>query len=374
MGRAVEVEPHRGLGGQRQRDVRAVRYRAGPVVDVPVVVQGDLVLPAAGGHGEVAAPDAVGPEGQLRRRAFGLPVARAPELVLEAADEGDRRLGRRGRLADDGDGVRRGRVGDRDDLVRGDRERDVRGGIGHVPRFVEGRLHLVVAGRDLVTDERVDAVAVRILEPRPKAVGLPIARAADLALEAAGGRGDGRVPVARDPVRSVRVVELRRVGVADRQADVAAVEGRIDAVVLVPGVVQGCLVFVGGGGGRHWERALPDLVRRVIREVRGGALRLPVPGASQLALQAAGDRHARGRRRMRGQHGHDGRRGHETGEQEHAPDESDQARPNTRAAGLTGRGAHRRTSETSAGASPCHDFDAVREPSGRRAGRCWVGG
>ena len=60
----------------------AVRLRVRAVVLVPAVVQRRLVLPVAGGHGERALPDVVGGvEGEVRRGAAGIPVARAAELA-----------------------------------------------------------------------------------------------------------------------------------------------------------------------------------------------------------------------------------------------------------------------------------------------------
>ena len=71
-------------------DVRPVAHRTRAVVLVPGAVEGGLVLPGARGHGEAALPDAVlGVERQARGGALRLPVAGTPELLLEAARDGD---------------------------------------------------------------------------------------------------------------------------------------------------------------------------------------------------------------------------------------------------------------------------------------------
>ncbi len=77
-----------------------------------------------------------------------------------------------------------------------------------VPALADRDLHLVVAGGEGARAEDVDPVAVRVLQPGAQAVGLPVARAPELALEAAGRHRDHLVVVVRDPVRLVRVVEL----------------------------------------------------------------------------------------------------------------------------------------------------------------------
>ena len=85
------------------------------------------------------------------------------------------------------------------------------------------------------------------------------------------------------------------------ERDVRPVRLRVEAVVLVPAVVQGSLVLVAAG--RKRERLLPDVVVRVVGEVCGRAVRLPVARAAELGLQRAGERH-RGRvRRVRRRRG-----------------------------------------------------------------------
>ena len=130
-------------------------------------------------------------------------------------------------------------------------------------------------------------------------LGIPVARAAELRLEAAGGGRDHGALVVGRPVGLVVVVELDAAGRGEARRDVAAVEDRVEAVVLVPGVVERGLVLVAAG--REGEGALPDVVGRVVGEVRRGAGRIPVAGAARLRLQRPGDRD-RGRigRRRRG--------------------------------------------------------------------------
>ncbi len=108
----------------------------------------------------------------------------------------------------DSDVVGGGVVAEGDRVAVDRREADVAGGMTGVPGFVERDLELVVAGRDLVGAELVHTVAVGVLQPGPQAVGLPVARATELGLEAAGRGGDRGVDVVGDPVGLVVVVEL----------------------------------------------------------------------------------------------------------------------------------------------------------------------
>src|SRR4051794_27859340 len=69
-----------------------------------------------------------------------------------------------------------------------------------VPALVDRYLRLVRAGGQRRRLERVDAVPVGILEPGAQAAGIPVARAAEPGLEAAGGGRDDRALVVGRPV------------------------------------------------------------------------------------------------------------------------------------------------------------------------------
>jgi hypothetical protein len=60
------------------------------------------------------------------------------------------------------------------------------GAVVDIPRFIVGYFALIIPGRDVGGREAVDAIAIRVLQPRAQAVRLPVARAADLALEVPG--------------------------------------------------------------------------------------------------------------------------------------------------------------------------------------------
>ena len=223
--------------------------------------------------------------------------------------------------------VRRRVVGERDlGVVDRDRERDVGAVEGAaeavvlVPVLVDRHLRLVRARRQRRRLERVDAVAVRVLEPRAQAAGIPVARAAELRLEAAGGGRDHGAPVVGRPVGLVVVVELDASGRGQARRDVAAVQLRVQAVVLVPGVVERGLVLVAAG--REGEGALPDVVGRVVGEVRRGAGRIPVAGAAGLRLQRPRDRDRGriGRRRRGGEQDEPGggKRDHQSAQHPHS--------------------------------------------------------
>ena len=190
---------------------------------------------------------------------------------------------------------------------RDDAERDVRAA-GHaalavvlVPALVDRDLGLVIADGERGRLERVRPVAVGILEPRAQAARIPVAGTAELGLEAARRDRDHRALVVGRPVRLVVVIELD--GPAGRgERDVRAVRHRVQAVVLVPGVVERGLVLVAAG--RERERALPDVVARVVREMRPRTARIPVAGAAGLRLQRPRDRdRGRVRRVRRGRRG-----------------------------------------------------------------------
>src|SRR2546426_6694460 len=102
----------RSLHGRGRRevqgDVGTVLLGVPPVVLAPGVVDGRLVLPAAGGEGEGALPHNVnGVEAQVSGRALGLPVSRAAQLALQAARDGHARRRRRVR-GQEGNGARPG--------------------------------------------------------------------------------------------------------------------------------------------------------------------------------------------------------------------------------------------------------------------------
>src|SRR5262249_57751554 len=130
------------------------------------------------------------------------------------------------------------------------------------------------------------------------------------------GQGDGRGVVVGDPVGLVVVVELdARVG-GEIEGDVGAVRDGVEAVVLVPGVVERGLVLVASGGQR--EGSLPDVVARVVGQVRGRARGIPVAPAARLRLQGTGDRDRR-RARRRGGGGEQDEGGRPTGGPPTAP-------------------------------------------------------
>ena len=186
------------------------------------------------------------------------------------------------------------------------RERDIRPArhaaraVVLAPALVDRDLGLVVARGQVLVAKVVGAVAVRVLQPGAEAVGLPVTGTPQLALEAAGHGRDHRVRIARDPVRLVRVIELHRLRCDGRFRGMFAPPGvAFSAVVLAPAAVQRRLVLPAAG--RHGERALPNVVGRVEGEVSVRTVRLPVARAAELALEAAGDRHARGRWGVGGQ-------------------------------------------------------------------------
>ena len=208
-----------------------------------------------------------------------------------------------------------------------------------VPALVDRDLALVAALRQSRRLEGVDAVAVGILEPRTEAVGLPVAWAAELALEAARRDGDDGTDVVGDPMALVVVVELDVPAAAGIDRDVRATRLGMKAVVLVPGVVERRLVLEAAAG--KAERSLPDVVGRVVREMCGRAVGDPVAAAAELALEAAGDRHARGGGRMRGEHGGRARRRDERRDQDRRPDSRAEASCEAERTELRGRRAHR---------------------------------
>ena len=232
-------------------------------------------------------------------------VAGGAEAVLaRQAEVGERARGSRRVVGDDREDVRRRVVGEGDlRVVRRDGEGDV-GAAGDatcavvlVEALVDRDLPLVRAGRERRRLERVDAVPIRVLEPRAQAGGIPVTRAAELGLEASGRDGDHRVPVVGDPVALVVVVELDVRARGEVERDVRAIRLRAEAVVLGPRVVQRSLVLEAARGQR--ERALPDVVGGVVGEMGRRAVRLPVARAAELRLQRAGDRDGRRVRRVR---------------------------------------------------------------------------
>ena len=180
-------------------------------------------------------------------------VPRGAEAVLAREVEVRERAGAAGRAGDgggDGQDVRRSVVGEshlraRDRNVEHDVRpvRDPALAVVLVPALVDRDLPLVRALRQRRRLERVDPVAVGVLQPGAEAARIPVGRTAELGLKASRGDGDDRAPVVRAPVALVVVVELdtRRRGEVER--DVRAVCLRVSAVVLVPRVVEGGLVL-----------------------------------------------------------------------------------------------------------------------------------
>jgi hypothetical protein len=210
--------------------------------------------------------------------------------------------------------VGHGVVAERDEVVGPDGEGDVRpvpqapGAVVLVPRLVDRHLGLVVARQQRGRGEAGDAVAVGVLEPGPQARGVPVGGTAQLALVAAGHRRDHRRDVVGHPVGAVVVEKLDRGRRRQVHHDVGPVPHGPGAVVLVPGAVQRGLVLPGAGG--QGEVRLPDTVVRVERQLREGALGLPVTGAAELALEAPGDGHADRRRSRHPRRPGDARRRH----------------------------------------------------------------
>jgi len=126
------------------------------------------------------------------------------------------------------------------------------------PVLVVRHLDLVVVGGELRGGERVDAIAVRVLQPGAQAPGLPVAGAAQFALETAGQRGDDRVLIVGHPVGFVGVVKFDIGGGAQWKADVGAVRGGVFTIIFIPAVIDGCLVFPTAR--RDRKDSLPDLV------------------------------------------------------------------------------------------------------------------
>src|SRR3954451_2986394 len=98
-------------------------------------------------------------------------------------------------------------------------------------------------------------------------------------------------------MRLVVVVELHRAAWRG-DGDVVAAGDSVEAVVLVPGVVERRLVLIVPG--RDGPRPLPHVVGCVVREVGPRAGRIPVARAADLRLEVAGDGHVAGGRRVAG--------------------------------------------------------------------------
>ena len=179
----------RHVAGLEVGEGRAVRDDVLEGLDVGVV-DGRVVDVAEDAAGD-RVPD-------LRRR-----VPRRAQAVLAGQVEVRQGARTAGRAMIDGDrdrqDVRHRVVGEGDLRVVGrDGERDVRpvrdtaGAVVLVPALVDRDLGLVRAGRQRGRLERVDAVAVGVLQPGPEAARVPVAGAAQLGLEAARGHGDDR--------------------------------------------------------------------------------------------------------------------------------------------------------------------------------------
>ncbi len=265
----LEVGERRTVGDDvlERLDVRVVDGR---VVDVAEDAVRDRV-PDLGGRVAGGAETVLSRQAEVRERA------------RPARSSGRRRDGHRQH-------VRSGVVAERHfRVVDGDVERDVRAvedaplAVVLAPVLVDCDLRLVGPGRQDRRLERVDPVAVRILEPRAQAGGVPVSRTAELGLEAPGRDGDDRAPVVGAPVGFVVVVELDAAGRREVQRDVRPVRLRVEAVVLRPRVVERGLVLVAPG--RQRERPLPHVVARVVAQVRHGAGGIPVARATCLQLE-----------------------------------------------------------------------------------------
>ena len=194
----LEVGERRAVGDDvlERLDVRVVDRR---VVDVAEDAVRDRV-PDLGGR------VAGGAEAVLTRQ------AEVGERARPAGSAGGCRDGHRQHV---GGGV----VAERDvRVVDGHVERDVGAvedavlAVVLVPTLVNRDLRLVRACGQCCRLERVDPVAVRVLEPRAQAAGVPVSRAAELGLEAAGRDGDHGAPAVGGPVRLVVVIELDAAG------------------------------------------------------------------------------------------------------------------------------------------------------------------
>ena len=239
-------------------------------------------------------------EPDLRRR-----VARRPQAVLAGEVEMGKRAGRALWVGHrDSQDMRRGDVAEGDlRMVGRNRERDVRSARDTAlavvlrPILVDRHLRLIGARRKRSRLERVDPVAVRVLEPGTETARVPVARATELRLEAPCSNRDHRALVVGDPVALVVVVELDTGIRGQIERNVRPAQLRVQAVVLRPRVVQRRLVLIGPR--RQRERPLPHIVVRVVGEMRHRARRIPVARAAGLRLERTGDRDGRRIRRVR---------------------------------------------------------------------------
>ena len=85
-------------------------------------------------------------------------------------------------------------------------------------------------------------------------------------------------------MRLVIIVELDGCARAKVQRDVGPTGHCVQAVVLVPIIVEGGLIFLVAGG--HRPGSLPDIVIGIIDQMRGSAGRIPVTGAAQLRIES----------------------------------------------------------------------------------------
>ena len=166
--------------------------------------------------------------------------------------------------------------------------------VADIPILVERHLELIAAGNAGRRVVGVHAVAVNILQPGFEALRLPIAGAADLALERAGGGSDGGVAVVGDPVAGLVEIELdRRAAGGHYQRDVVATQRSVQTIAADrPRIVNDRLVLVVAGGQGH--REAPHAVRRAAGHVGGGAVLLPVATTGDQMAEAAGDGHGVG--------------------------------------------------------------------------------
>jgi hypothetical protein len=84
-------------------------------------------------------------------------------------------------------------------------------------------------------------------------------------------------------VALVIVVELDAGVSGQVERDVGAAGDGVEAVVLAPTVVERGFVLIAAG--RHRVGALPDIIGRVVGQIGGGAVGLPIARTAQFLLQ-----------------------------------------------------------------------------------------
>jgi len=90
MALMVVIELDTGRGTKVEGDIGSISLRADPVVFVPAVIEGGLILKATGRDTKNALPYVVASVvSQMSGGALWLPIARATKLTLHAASDGD---------------------------------------------------------------------------------------------------------------------------------------------------------------------------------------------------------------------------------------------------------------------------------------------